>query len=166
LLDGVTTTGVSIIKLDSHMDHGPLLVQNAYEVDPQETSGTLEVQCGQLGGELLSQTLEAYVAGSLTPKEQDHSKATLCKKIDKSMGEITLDDDAITVCRKFRALTPWPSLYFFHTHNNKTIRIKITDIDRVSLYTEEDTARDIILSVIPEGKKEMGWESFKRGYAG
>jgi methionyl-tRNA formyltransferase len=164
LLDGKTTTGVSIIKLDKELDHGPIIVQNAFPVDTEATAGTLEVSCGQLGGDLLSQILPDYISGALLPKEQDHNKATFCKKIEKVLGEIQLTDSAEDVRRKFRALTPWPSLYFFQEHKGKNIRVKVTGVDLVTPIENVSTAKDIIMSVIPEGKKEMDFESFKRGY--
>lgn len=164
LLDGYITTGVSIIKLDNEMDHGPILVQNAFDINGEATAGELEVECGQIGGELLVQVLPSYLDGELIPKKQDHSKATFCKKIIKDLGEISLEIDAITVRRKFRSLTPWPGVFFFIKHNDKLIRIKITQVDLSTPIEVTDLAQDVIKSVIPEGKKEMDWESFKRGY--
>lgn len=164
LLSGEITTGVTIMKLDKEMDHGPILVQTAFTIKEETTAGKLEVECGQIGGDLLAQILPLYLNGSLIPKEQDHTKATICKKITKNLGEITLETKADEVRRKFRALTPWPSLYFFHKHKDKIIRIKITEVDLTSYQDLSKEAKDIILSVIPEGKKEMDWESFVRGY--
>jgi methionyl-tRNA formyltransferase len=164
LLHGDETTGVTIIKLDNEMDHGPILIQNAFPIPPQSTAGTLEVLCGQMGGELLTQILQSYVDGSLIPKEQDHSKVTLCKKITKDLGEITLDTSYTIVRSKYRALTPWPSLYFFINHHDKRIRVKVTDVDLTTTMSESSTAIDVIRSVTPEGKKEMDWKSFERGY--
>ncbi len=164
LLDGHITTGVTIIKLDNEMDHGPVLTQTAFVIPEDITSGKLEVLCGQTGGELLVQVLPSYLDGNLIPKEQDHNKATICKKITKDLGEITLETSALETRKKFKALTPWPSLYFFYNHANKNIRVKITSIDITTHLTEALHAKDIILTVIPEGKKEMDWESFKRGY--
>lgn len=164
LLDGKLTTGVTIIKLDELMDHGPILAQTAFIINANETAGSLEVTCGQLGGNMLSQLIPSYIEGVLIPKEQDHTKATLCKKIEKSFGEITLNDSASEVQRKYRGLTPWPGLYFFHTHHDTTLRIKITKVDTVKNTTLDMQAPSVILSVVPEGKKEMSWESFVKGY--
>lgn len=163
LLDGHMTTGVSIMKLDEEMDHGPILVQSAFMISPYANAGTLEVECGQLGGELLIQVLDAYLEGSLIPQEQDHTKATHCKKITKDLGLVHLDDDIDIVRRKFRALTPWPSLYFFIEHGGRDIRVKINELELVE-QRDSKLARDYILAVTPEGKKQMDWESFKRGY--
>lgn len=163
LLDGVMTTGVSIMKLDSGMDTGPILVQSAFIVSPEATAGTMEVECGQLGGELLVQVLPHYMDGSLIPKAQE-GEATVCKKITKELGEITLTTNAGEVQRKFRALTPWPSVYFFIEHKDKRIRVKVTDVDLMLSTTESLTAKDVILKVIPEGKHEISFSDFERGY--
>lgn len=164
LLDGVLTTGVSIMKLDDEMDHGPLLAQSAFIIDPTATAGTLEVECGQLGGELLVQSLPHYLEGTLIPKEQNHEEATVCKKITKDLGEITLATNAAEVQRKFRALTPWPSLYFFIPHKEKQMRVKVTKVDLSLTGSDSLVASDVILAVTPEGKHEMPFEDFKRGY--
>lgn len=163
LLLGDLTTGVSIMKLDALMDHGPILVQNAFTVPVEATSGSLEVSCGQIGGEMLVQCLPHYLNGTLIPKEQNHSEAVTCKKITKDMGLMHLDENIDQVRRKFRALTPWPGIYFFITHLGKDIRVKVNAVD---LVTSKDSslAKDYIVSVTPEGKKQMDFESFKRGY--
>ena len=166
LLNGDKNMGISIMKLDKEMDHGPILIQTQFEINKEATAGTLEVEAGQLGGELLTQVLIHYLDGTLIPKEQEHTKATICKKITKELGEIKLEDNANEARNKFRALTPWPSLYFFIKHNKKNIRVKVAKVDLIKDINEKSKAEDIILSVIPEGKKEMDWESFKRGYIG
>jgi methionyl-tRNA formyltransferase len=66
--------------------------------------------------------------GTLVPKEQE-GEASVCKKITKELGEITLATNGAEVQRKFRALTPWPSVYFFHDHKGKSIRVKVTGVD-------------------------------------
>lgn len=164
LLDDAITLGVSIMKLDKEMDHGPILVQAAFPLEAEATAGTLEVTCGQLGGELLLQTIPHYIEGTLIPKEQDHTKATYCTKIEKPLGEIRLSDDALTVRKKFRALTPWPSLFFFIEHQGKEMRVKVASVDLRTPCELNALALEVITSVIPEGKKEMDFESFKRGY--
>ena len=164
LLDGLMTTGVSIMKLDAEMDHGPILTQAAFIINPETTAGQMEIECGQLGGELLVQVLPHYIDGTLIPKEQDHTKATICRKITKDLGEITLTTRADEVQRKFRALTPWPGLYFFMDHKGKSIRVKVNKVDATLIGTDSLIASDVIESVTPEGKHEISFEDFKRGY--
>ena len=108
-----------------------------------------------------------FIKKSATPikdKKQIVHVATISAE-SKELGEITLKTPADEVRRKFRALTPWPSVYFFHTHKNNTIRIKVTAVDLASYREDTSTAKDVILSVIPEGKKEIDFQSFLRGYS-
>lgn len=164
LLDGALMTGVTIMKLDREMDHGPILVQGALMIDAAATAGTMEVQCGMIGGELLAQVLPSYLDGTLIPKEQNHAEATVCRKITKELGEITLETNGAEVQRKYRALTPWPSVYFFIEHNGRKIRIKVTGVDTMMEGSDSLTAKDVITHVVPEGKHEMTFDDFKRGY--
>jgi methionyl-tRNA formyltransferase len=152
------------MKLDNEMDHGPILAQTAFMIDANATTGSLEVACGQIGGELLLHVIPSYLEGVLIPKEQEHLKATYCGKIEKALGEITLETKAYEVIRKYRALTPWPGLYFFVDHKDKRMRIKVTSVDTRKDVGKDDDASSVILRVIPEGKHEMSWEDFKRGY--
>jgi methionyl-tRNA formyltransferase len=108
--------------------------------------------------------IQHYLDGTLIPVEQDHSKATICKKITKDLGEIKLTDDIDEVRRKFRALNPWPMLYFFIEHDGRMMRVKVNEIELVE-EKESRNAEKYILSVTPEGKKQMDFESFKRGYS-
>lgn len=165
LLSGEMTTGVSIMKLDKEMDHGPILVQSAYTIPVHANAGTLEVTCGQLGGEMLVSVLPHYLEGTLVPKEQNHAEATVCKKITKDLGLVHLKDDIDIVRRKFRALTPWPGLFFFIEHADKMMRVKVNEVELVE-EKESRLVEEYIISVTPEGKKQMDWESFKRGYMG
>ncbi len=163
LLAGEETLGISVMKLDADMDHGPLLVQSSIPIRKEDTTGTLEVSSGMAGGDLLVQILPHYLEGILIPKEQDHSLATFCKKIRKEQGEILLTDTSLLLLRKWQALTPWPGIFFFFTHHDKQMRVKISAIN-IYKVNEETLAQECLAKVIPEGKKEMSFEDFKRGY--
>lgn len=164
LLDGTESLGVTIMQLDAGMDHGPLLVQSVIPIEKRDTSSTLEVKAGMTGGDLLTQVLPHFLDGTLIPKAQEHDRATFCKKIQKEDGEIQLSDASILLFRKWQALTPWPGVFFFLEHKDKKLRIKISDID-IEKIDVGSLVKDCILKVIPEGKKEMSFEDFSRGYS-
>jgi hypothetical protein len=44
------------------------------------------------------------------------------------------------------------------------MRVKVTAVQNDMNITKEHTAKECITKVVPEGKKEMDWESFVRGY--
>lgn len=164
LLNGEEKTGISIIKLDKEIDHGPILIQKEIEIFEEETNEKLERRCGQEGGEMLSQILEPYLTGNLKLIEQNHKDATFTKKFDKSDGEITLETDAKLLQNKFKALLPHIPIFFFIKHKEREIRVKVSGINLSKSEAENKIAKDIIKKVIPEGKSEMLFEEFKRGY--
>ncbi len=159
LLTGAKEIGLSLIKIDKEMDHGPILLQSRLSIDDKDNSHTVEIKSGQLGGEMLSQIFEAYTEGHLLAKEQNHELATYCKFINKADGEIKLEENIETIKNKFRAYTPWPGIFFMHIHNENNIRVKVSEIS-----FEAEDIDTLIQKVIPEGKSEMTFESFKNGY--
>ncbi len=164
LLNGDTSTAISIIKLDKEVDHGPILIQKEIDILNEDTNETLERKCGAVGGELVLQILPHYIDGALKSIEQDHIKATFTRKFNKKEGEIKLEDMAKEVQNKFRAFLPHIPIFFFINHNNKQIRVKISKIDLSKEFVKNKTAREIIEKVIPEGKSEIDFNSFLLGY--
>lgn len=153
-----SAVGISIIKLDEEMDHGPIIAQARIEPEDWPMGAILlETMLAHEGGKLLAEAIPLWISGDITPEEQDHEKATFSQKIEKSMGEIDLLGDPLSNLRKIKAFEGWPGTFFFQDRNGKKIRVKIMDAE----LDDEEKLR--ILRVIPEGKKEMDYEDFLRG---
>jgi len=121
---GETKTGVSIILLDKEMDHGPILVQKECAIDDRDTAVTLEATLGRLGARLLIDMLPKWVTGNIQPREQDHARATFCKKLTRESGRIDWTQSAEKIHRMWRAYLPWPGI--FTMWNGK--RLKLTSL--------------------------------------
>ena len=163
LLAGERELIISIMKLGAGMDSGPILIKQKLGMNMLDTAQSLELKAGQMGGELLSQIIPYYIDGSLTLTPQNNDEATICKFIEKSQGEIKLSNDIEEIKNKWRAFYPWPGIFFFINHKvhneEKILRIKISAFDLLA-----ENIGTCILKVIPEGKSEMSFEDFKRGY--
>ena len=159
ILQDIKNTGVSIMLLDKEMDHGPILEQVKYSISEWSTKEELEKIFGKIGGELLSEILPKWISGEISAKEQDDSKATYCKKIEKQDALIDLTADAYLNFRKIKAYSGWPNAFYFLEHQGKQIRIVIKD----AKYENENL---LITRVVPEGKKEMNYDDFMRGEHG
>lgn len=106
ILAGDRETGVTIMKMDELLDHGPILAVRATPIGEGEGAGALTERLAEVGAELLVETLahfdEVRVLG------QDHSQATLAPKLRKSEGELEWGMGADEIDRRVRALQPWP----------------------------------------------------------
>lgn len=155
---GIThETGVTIMLIDEEVDHGPIVAQEKISIPNWPPKGSdLEKTLGILGGQLLVKTIPAWMAGTITPKEQDHEKATYTKKMTKGSGQIYLDDDPVRMYRKIRAFDIWPRAYFTTVRNERETRVTVTEAHLAD-------NKLVLDRVIPEGKKEMVYEDFLRG---
>ena len=106
ILAGDHKTGVTIMKMDEQLDHGPILATTPTSIGDQENAVSLTSRLAQLGAEALVDTLNRL--GTITPREQDHSQATVARKLTKEEGELDSNMDPLEIDRRVRALQPWP----------------------------------------------------------
>lgn len=158
ILNDMRETGVTIMRLDKEMDHGPILAQKKTIISPWPIDHiALGKTLARDGAYLIAEILPSILDNTLPEIEQEHSKATYTKKISKQDGEINLSEHGYKNFLKYNAYKEWPGSYFFDEakDGSKKIRITITE----ATY-KDDTF--VIQRVIPEGKKEMSWEEYRR----
>ncbi len=108
ILAGDADSGVTTMLMDEGLDTGPILQQRSVRLDAAETAGTLGVRLGELGAELMVETLDALAAGKLEPVAQEPTAATMTRLINKRDGEIDWRETALAIDRRVRAMQPWP----------------------------------------------------------
>lgn len=113
VINGETITGITTMLMDEGMDTGPMLLQEKVEILPDDTAGTLAPRLAELGGRLLVDTITQLKAGTLTPKKQDDSQATLAPLLKKEDGLIDWTMGATALANRIRGLSPWPGAYTF-----------------------------------------------------
>ncbi|MEA3227289.1 MAG: methionyl-tRNA formyltransferase, partial [Planctomycetota bacterium] len=127
IINGETTTGISIITLAQKMDAGQVLSQAETEIRPDDTAGQLHDRLGELAAPLLSKTINQIADGTAVYTEQDHSKATLAPKLKKTDGLLDFTEPTEILARKIRGFWPWPgaSANYISKKTGKSIRVNI-----------------------------------------
>lgn len=154
ILTDIKETGVTIIKMDEKMDHGPIIASKKitpsnWPIPADELASLLVKE----GGKLFAEVLPQWIEGKIKAVEQDHTQATYTKKIVKEDGELDLSGDNYKNFLKYNAYKGWPGTFFFKDMHGKKTRVNITDASYENgIFT--------INKVIPEGKKEMPWKDF------
>jgi methionyl-tRNA formyltransferase len=179
ILHGDSQTGVTIMKMDSGVDTGPLLSQQTIPLLKKETAGSLSPKLAKLGADLLIETLPAYLKGDLTPQPQQ-GEATYAHMLKKVDGELDLARSAQELERKVRAYDPWPGTYIdWRDGRLKILQARTVELGKIpgSETSIPDTRTIIdqqpalvtgdgvlILEMVqPVGKKPMPGEVFLRG---
>jgi methionyl-tRNA formyltransferase len=108
ILAGDAESGVTIMRITSRMDAGPMLLARAIPIAPDETQGTLKEKLAELGAMALLEALEKLRHGQLVETPQDESLATYTSPVSKADAVIDWSADAVRIERMVRAYDPWP----------------------------------------------------------
>ena len=149
--------------MDEQVDHGQILSQKEFgnKISNLKSKNLnakeLEEKLAELGGQMLVDVIPKWIKGEIKAVEQDHSRATFTKKINKEDGLVDLEKDSPeNIYRKFLAFQPWPGIYYFTEKNNQKFRVIITDMEM------SENGQLKIKKVKPESKNEMEYEKFMK----
>jgi methionyl-tRNA formyltransferase len=145
---GDTETGVTTMQLDEGLDTGPLLLARATPIGPEETAAELAPRLARLGGELLLETLRGLEAGTLEPKPQDPSRATLAPLLKKEDGRIDWSRPASEIAARVRGFYPWPGTF---THSEGRLLKVMRSRVEASASTGEGPPPGSVLAVDDRG---------------
>jgi methionyl-tRNA formyltransferase len=108
LLAGDEATGITIMLMDAGLDTGPLLLQQAIPIEPDDTAGSLREKLAGCGAALLLEALQGLAQGTLRPRAQTAEGITYARKLDKREAPIDWSRPAVQIERQVRAFEPWP----------------------------------------------------------
>ncbi|MDN7124520.1 methionyl-tRNA formyltransferase [Pseudidiomarina sp. 1APP75-32.1] len=112
ILKGLNKTGVTLFKLDTGVDTGPIVDQIEIPISSTTDAQDLYQLVEAAHVELMRKTVPALLADELELREQDHSLATEWLGRRPEDGEINLDGSVYDAERLVRAVTrPYPGAY-------------------------------------------------------
>ena len=119
-------TGISIMKIVEELDSGP--VSNSYKIKLNHNDNTQEIseKLSFLASEKILDEIDLILEDKAKFIDQDHSKATYAKKIDKLEGKINWNDEALKIIGKINGLFPVPGAFFnFNGERYKVLKAEI-----------------------------------------
>ncbi len=178
ILDGLSETGVTIMRMDVGLDTGDIISERRTPILDTDTGGSLFDRLADLGADLLLDTIPSVEDGTAvyTPQPSD-SPTPYARMITREMGRIDWQESAEVIGRKVRAFAPWPSA--FTTLEGKIFKIwsgtasseggsaepgTILKADREGITVQCGEGSYTALEVQLEGKRRMKTEEFLRGF--
>jgi methionyl-tRNA formyltransferase len=119
ILGGDHETGVTIMRMDEQLDHGPILATRSTPIGRDEDAVALTSRLAEMGADLLVDTLAGL--DEVQPKEQAHEQATVAPRLNREDGELDWTMAAEEIDRRVRGLQPWPGV----TLPTKVGRVKV-----------------------------------------
>jgi len=90
------------------MDAGDIILSKETQIHCDDTSEDLFERLGNMGAELLSETIDAISTGTAPKIKQNHAEATYAPLLSKDFSQIDFTQSAASIKNKVRALIPWP----------------------------------------------------------
>lgn len=177
ILDGLTETGVTIMRMDVGLDTGDMISKASVTIGDMDIN-ELADRLAAMGAELLADTIPRIVDGTAEYVKQDDSVSTYAHMIKKTDGLTGFKGPADAEGRRIRAFLNWPNAYSYL--NGKSVKFydaevlndkadgmpgSICDIsaDGFSVNCGEGKLR--IRELQLQGKKRMSAGDFLRGHA-
>lgn len=111
ILHGDERTGVTVMRMVAKMDAGPILLQVAEPIGPDETGTDLTARLSEIGAEALVEALALMEAGVLTETPQSDEHATFAPRIRREDARVDWNAPAETVARLIRAFDAVPGAW-------------------------------------------------------
>jgi methionyl-tRNA formyltransferase len=169
---GDEETGVSIMRPTAEFDAGPVAIQRAEQIRPDDNYGSLAPRLAALGGELLVEALDLQPSF----RDQPDTGVTYAEKIGPEDRRLDPEVSADLLERRVRALTPHIGAYVELPWDERlgVTRAALAPgdgpppgelaiVDRRLLYGAATGALEL-LEVHPPGKRPMDAEAWIRGY--
>lgn len=151
LMAGDAQTGVAIMRLTAGLDSGPVCLQEAVAIAPDDTYGTLAARLEDIGGRLLLRALDERPPFA----EQDETGVTYAEKIGAGDRTINPQGDPAQAERTVRALQP-----------HIGARIALDDGSFLGVRSARlDDRAFVPVEVQPAGGRPMRYDDYLRGRA-
>ena len=105
-------TGISIMRINENLDEGPVCNQYSLNISEKINSEELSEKLSVIASEKILDILDNIYDDNIEFKDQDHSKATYAKKIQKTEGKIDWSENAEKIVGKINGLYPYPGAFF------------------------------------------------------
>lgn len=111
ILAGDEETGVSTMWMTEGLDEGPVFLERATPIAPEENAAALGNRLAEMGAELLAESLALSARDVVTRRPQDHTRATYAPKLKTADARLALSGASDDLERRVRAYTPEPGAW-------------------------------------------------------
>jgi methionyl-tRNA formyltransferase len=175
IAEGETVTGATTMRLDAGLDTGAILLQRHLPITLDDTAETIAPHLAAIGADLIIETLEGLQKGTVQPRAQDNSQASLAPILKKEDGLVDFSRTATEIFNRMRGFQPWPGAYTrFRGKNLHLFRARPSiealspgeaqvQADRLMVGCGDGTSLEL-LELQLEGRKRTSARDFIHGY--
>ena len=161
-------TGISIMKINSQLDEGPVCKSYEIDINEKDSSDDLSEKLSDLAVEKILDDIDDILDDKAKFKDQDHSKATYAKKINKKESSIDWNTPAKSVIAKINGLNG--AHFIFQGARYKILKAEFNNLsgkpgeiigDSLEIACKEKSIK--VMMIQREGKKPQKTAEFLLG---
>ncbi len=107
------TSGITVFKMDEHMDRGEIILQQKENISLSDTAITLAEKLSKIGAEGVLKAIDLTEGGRATFAMQDEGQASYGPRLKKEDGLISWGLKAHQIHNRIRGLKPWPGAFTY-----------------------------------------------------
>ncbi len=177
IIQGMRSTGVTVMRMVEKMDAGPILFQIEEPIAPRETASDLAGRLSEIGAQALIEALALMEGGALEERPQDEDLATFAPKIGRESARVDWTASASDVANLVRGMDAVPGAW--STLESRPVKLFCPVPDEAStgvhagVVLEADGSMGLLVAtgsgavrfseVQPEGKGRMAATAWIRG---
>lgn len=178
VIAGERETGVTIMRVVTLLDAGPMFAKVTRLIGPDETSDVVERDLAEIGAALLLDVIAQMENGTAREEWQDDMLSSYAARLTKEEGVIDWTLPAIFIHNRVRGLNPWPHAYAY-MNGARWILLKtrvlptattsepgtVVDVTRDEIHVATGHGAVIAIDELqPEGKRPMRTREFLAGH--
>lgn len=113
IMNGDTTTGVTLMYMAQKMDSGAIIAQREISIEEDDTTTSLMRKLSYLGRDLLVENLEDILNKQINPIPQDESRVTFAYNLNKNDEILNFNQPTYLVMRQLNGLLDEPAASIF-----------------------------------------------------
>ena len=106
---GDRETGMTLMRIVRELDAGPVAGVERVSIAPLDTAAEVEASLAAGAVPLVARSLPLLARGELVFMEQDHGRATFCRRLSKADSGLDFSAAASLLAARVNGLHPWPS---------------------------------------------------------
>lgn len=176
IINGETETGNTTMLMNKGVDTGDILLSNKFEIKPEMNAEDLHDVLMENGGEIIIETIEGIIAGTIIPKKQDDKLSSYASMLNKQIALIDWNKTSKQICNLVRGLNPWPVA--FTKYNGTNMKIfkahivnekcneqpgKILSVDKTGIKVKTGDGIIVIEEIQFPGSRAMRVSEFIKG---
>lgn len=179
IIDGYTTSGVTIMYMDEGMDTGDMISKKEVEITKEDTAASLHDKLKIIGRDLLLETLPSILNKTNNREKQNEEEATYAPVITKEDEKLDFTKTKRTIINQIRGLNSFPGAYcFFDEKRMKVWQAKegnniydsklpgeITSIYKDGFGVKVENGEVIFTIIQLEGKSKTEASNFVNGHS-